>query len=76
MRLGPDYRFETELLADGPIDEGRLKTLYVRGKGDPSITTERLYGIVDRDLLYAQGMAAVGQPMSSHLAARLARIAG
>jgi hypothetical protein len=37
---------------------------------------QRLYGIVDRDLLYAQGMAAVGQPMSSHLAARLARVAG
>jgi THAP4-like, heme-binding beta-barrel domain len=37
---------------------------------------QRLYGIVDRDLLYAQGMAAVGQPMTNHLAARLARIAG
>jgi len=37
---------------------------------------QRLYGIVERDLLYAQGMAAVGQPMSNHLAARLARIAG
>jgi len=37
---------------------------------------QRLYGIVDRDLLYAQGMAAVGQPMTDHLAARLARVAG
>jgi len=37
---------------------------------------ERLYGIVDRALLYAQGMAAVGQPMTSHLAARLARVGG
>jgi THAP4-like, heme-binding beta-barrel domain len=37
---------------------------------------QRLYGIVERDLLYAQGMAAVGQPMSNHLAARLTRIAG
>jgi hypothetical protein len=37
---------------------------------------QRLYGIVDRDLLYAQGMAAVGQPMGNHLAARLVRIAG
>lgn len=37
---------------------------------------QRLYGIVERDLLYAQGMAAVGQPMSNHLAARLARIDG
>jgi hypothetical protein len=37
---------------------------------------QRLYGIVERDLLYAQGMAAVGVPMTNHLAARLARIAG
>lgn len=36
----------------------------------------RLYGIVDRDLLYAQDMAAVGQPLTSHLAAKLARVAG
>jgi hypothetical protein len=37
---------------------------------------QRLYGIVERDLLYAQGMAAVGQAMTNHLAARLARVAG
>ena len=38
---------------------------------------QRLYGIVDRDLLYAQDMAAVGQPLTSdHLAARLTRVAG
>jgi hypothetical protein len=36
----------------------------------------RLYGIVDRDLLYAQDMAAVGQPLQSHLAAKLTRVAG
>jgi hypothetical protein len=37
---------------------------------------QRLYGIVDRDLLYAQDLAAMGQPLSNHLAARLRRIAG
>jgi hypothetical protein len=37
---------------------------------------QRLYGIVDRALLYAQDMAAVGQPLTSHLAARLLRVAG
>lgn len=36
----------------------------------------RIYGIVDRALLYAQDMAAVGQPLTSHLAAKLNRIAG
>jgi hypothetical protein len=39
-------------------------------------SVRRLYGIVDRALLYAQDMAAVGQPLTPHLAARLARVAG
>ncbi len=42
--LGPDYTFTTELFADG-LARGKATTLYVRGKGDPSLTTERLYGI-------------------------------
>jgi hypothetical protein len=36
----------------------------------------RLYGIVDRALLYAHDMAAMGQPLTSHLAAKLTRVAG
>jgi D-alanyl-D-alanine carboxypeptidase/D-alanyl-D-alanine-endopeptidase (penicillin-binding protein 4) len=45
-RLGPEYRFDTEFLVEKDWKEGKAKTLYVRGKGDPSLTTERLYGIV------------------------------
>lgn len=41
------------------------------------VTSEkRLYGIVDRALLYATEMAAVGQPLQPHLSAKLHRVAG
>jgi D-alanyl-D-alanine carboxypeptidase/D-alanyl-D-alanine-endopeptidase (penicillin-binding protein 4) len=43
-RLGPDWRFETEFSLDGTL--GERPRLYVRGKGDPSMTTERLYQVV------------------------------
>ncbi|HYO58579.1 D-alanyl-D-alanine carboxypeptidase/D-alanyl-D-alanine endopeptidase [Archangium sp.] len=46
VTLGPEYRFETEFLVEAESDGLKAKTLYVRGKGDPSITTERLYGMV------------------------------
>jgi len=37
--LGPNYRFETEFLVDGPLEGGILKSnLYVRGSGDPFLT--------------------------------------
>ncbi len=51
-RLGPEYRYETEFLTDGDPRKGTTKHLYVRGKGDPSITTEKLYGVVS-ELLHA-----------------------
>ncbi|MFL5320667.1 MAG: D-alanyl-D-alanine carboxypeptidase/D-alanyl-D-alanine-endopeptidase [Myxococcaceae bacterium] len=57
-RLGPEYRFETEYLTDADLDKGKAKILYVRGKGDPTITTERLYGTVS-DLFHA-GVREVG----------------
>ena len=43
-RLGPEYRFDTEFLVEpGPTD--RVRALWIRGKGDPSITTERLHAM-------------------------------
>jgi D-alanyl-D-alanine carboxypeptidase/D-alanyl-D-alanine-endopeptidase (penicillin-binding protein 4) len=46
--LGPDYRFETTVLADsrvsGPALEGNL---YVRGAGDPSLVSEELWKIAE-----------------------------
>ncbi|THV43372.1 FABP family protein [Glycomyces buryatensis] len=37
---------------------------------------KRLYGIVEGALMYAQEMAAEGNPMTPHLSARLGRISG
>jgi len=36
-RLGPDFRFHTDLLATGAIEDGTLRgDLFLRGSGDPS----------------------------------------
>ncbi|MET8349776.1 MULTISPECIES: FABP family protein [unclassified Micromonospora] len=37
---------------------------------------QRLFGIVEGALLYAQEMAAMGHPLSAHLSARLVRVGG
>lgn len=48
--LGPDYRFPTDLLATGPIQNGVLKgDLVLRGSGDPAFG----YPEYDRDPLKA-----------------------
>lgn len=43
--LGPTYRFSTEFLRDGEINEdGVLEgDLYIRGTGDPSLVVEKLW---------------------------------
>lgn len=42
-QLGNDYRFETVLLATGPINGGTLEgDLYLIGSGDPTLDTDRL----------------------------------
>lgn len=49
----------------------------LRSAAAKEVTAEkRLYGIVDRALLYATEMAAVGQPMQAHLSAKLYRVGG
>jgi D-alanyl-D-alanine carboxypeptidase/D-alanyl-D-alanine-endopeptidase (penicillin-binding protein 4) len=47
-RLGPEYRFETEVSVDAAsagLPGGAARTLHVRGKGDPSLGTERLHAL-------------------------------
>ncbi|MCP3104723.1 D-alanyl-D-alanine carboxypeptidase/D-alanyl-D-alanine-endopeptidase [Myxococcus sp. K15C18031901] len=57
--LGPEFRYETEFFAEPELAaDGKVKTLYVRGKGDPSMTTERLWGIVSE--LWHAGVREVG----------------
>ncbi|WP_059012723.1 D-alanyl-D-alanine carboxypeptidase/D-alanyl-D-alanine endopeptidase [Streptomyces specialis] len=52
--LGPDYRFRTELLSDGPVTGGTLDgDLYLRGSGDPTTLA------ADYDALAAD-LAALG----------------
>ncbi|WP_050726367.1 D-alanyl-D-alanine carboxypeptidase/D-alanyl-D-alanine-endopeptidase [Vulgatibacter incomptus] len=42
--LGTNFRFATELYVSEPARAGVVKgSLYLRGKGDPSLTTERLF---------------------------------
>ncbi|NNC14638.1 D-alanyl-D-alanine carboxypeptidase/D-alanyl-D-alanine-endopeptidase [Corallococcus exiguus] len=53
VALGPEFRYETEFLVEAEMPaDGKVKTLYVRGKGDPTVTTERLYGMTS-ELLHA-----------------------
>jgi len=58
LRLGPEYRFSTDYLTDKPIQRGRIGVLYVKGRGDPSVTTERLDGLVSD--LWHRGVRSIG----------------
>jgi D-alanyl-D-alanine carboxypeptidase/D-alanyl-D-alanine-endopeptidase (penicillin-binding protein 4) len=57
-RLGPDFRFDTELYVDATAGSESARTLYVKGKGDPSLVTERLWAIAGD--LYHLGLRRVG----------------
>lgn len=47
--LGPAYQWTTAVFADGPIRDGRLDgNLYLRGQGDPTMVSERLWLLMRR----------------------------
>src|SRR5437868_788793 len=60
LRLGPEFRFTTDFLADrAPDQRGQVQTLYVKGRGDPTLNTERLFGLAaDR---WHRGIRQVGE---------------
>jgi D-alanyl-D-alanine carboxypeptidase/D-alanyl-D-alanine-endopeptidase (penicillin-binding protein 4) len=58
LRLGPEYRFSTDYLGDHAITRGRVGTLYVKGRGDPAVNTERLEALVAD--LWHRGLRQVG----------------
>lgn len=58
--LGPEFRYDTEFLVEPELGaDGKVKTLYVRGKGDPSMTSERMWGVVAE--LWHAGVREVGE---------------
>jgi D-alanyl-D-alanine carboxypeptidase/D-alanyl-D-alanine-endopeptidase (penicillin-binding protein 4) len=47
-RLGPEYRWATEIFVDAPPDHGVVKgNLTLRGKGDPTLLSERMWEIAN-----------------------------
>ena len=60
LRLGPEFRFTTDFLADrAPDQRGQVQTLYVKGRGDPTLNTERLFGLAAD--LWHRGIRQVGE---------------
>lgn len=57
-RLGSDYRFLTEFYVDDDPEKGVVAgNLWVRGRGDPTLVSERLWEIANE--LYHQGLREV-----------------
>ncbi|THH37914.1 D-alanyl-D-alanine carboxypeptidase/D-alanyl-D-alanine endopeptidase [Neolewinella litorea] len=58
--LGADYRFQTRLIASGPVTEGTLRgNLYIVGGGDPTLGSERMDGADELEAVVEQWAAAV-----------------
>jgi len=61
--LGEDYRFETTLLTTGEINDNTLRgNIYLRGGGDPTLTTDDL-----RELVFALQQAGVERIIGSFI---------
>lgn len=45
-KLGPTYTFQTDYLSDGPLQNGSIQNLWVKGEGDPSLVIEKLWADV------------------------------
>lgn len=58
-RLGPEFHFTTEFACSQRVVNGYCPVLYIRGRGDPQLYTERIYGIAS-ELLH-RGLRKVGQ---------------
>lgn len=59
---GPSHRFETELLAPGPVtSQGELAGLYVRASGDPAMTSEQWWRLAAN--LRALGIRRIQGPL-------------
>lgn len=58
-RLGPAYRWQTEVLVTGPVRDGRLEgDLVLRGGGDPHLSTERFWTLLRE--IRARGIRNIG----------------
>jgi len=58
-RLGPEYKFATDFACSERLSgAGHCPTLFVKGRGDPSLTSEKAWGIVGE--LFHMGLRSVG----------------
>jgi len=57
-RLGPEYRFSTEFLCVAGAKRDNCPVLWIRGRGDPALNTERLHAIASE--LFHRGLRKVG----------------
>ncbi len=57
-RLGPDFRWTTDVLLGAPMTGGTVQgDLYLRGRGDPTLTSERMWEIAGE--LWHRGLRQV-----------------